>query len=322
MDTEALVRDWLRHMRASRSQTALSRRLGYSTNVVYTWESGRRSPRACEFFRCAERVGVDVPACAARFFSSEPGWLRDTPLSTAAGITRLVNELRGATPIRELAARCGHSRHAVSRWTRGQAQPRIHELVAYIDAATDRLLDFVSGFVDPALLPSVSDRWTELEGSRQLLVLQPWTHAIVLALELPAYRRLPAHLPGWLSRTLGIERQTEERCIEELVRTGVIKMQGSHYSVQGELTLDTRRTPDAGRRLQAHWAQTAVERIEAKQPGRWSFNVFTVSRADLARIEALHLEYFRTVRAIVADSEPEVAAAMNVHLFELANTPE
>jgi HAMP domain-containing protein len=37
-------RQLLRSLRGERSQTALSRRLSFTTNVVYTWEAGRRSP--------------------------------------------------------------------------------------------------------------------------------------------------------------------------------------------------------------------------------------------------------------------------------------
>src|SRR5690606_6604411 len=44
LDFRALSREWVRAMRGPRSQTALSRRLGYRTNVIYRWESGARSP--------------------------------------------------------------------------------------------------------------------------------------------------------------------------------------------------------------------------------------------------------------------------------------
>ena len=46
-----------------------------------------------------------------------------------------------------------------------------------------------------------------------------------------------------------------------------------------------------------------------------SYNVFAVSRADLERIREAHVRYFMEVRAIVADSAPEVAALVNIQLL-------
>ncbi len=41
----------VRALRGKRSQLAFSRRLGYSTNVAYAWEAGRRGPSTREAFR-------------------------------------------------------------------------------------------------------------------------------------------------------------------------------------------------------------------------------------------------------------------------------
>lgn len=318
MDGATIAREWLRVLRGRRSQLALSRRLGYRTNVVHTWEAGRRWCRTAEFFRCAQLVGVDVQGGLASFFTTPPPWLDDGDLTTDAGVTRVLDALRGGTRVNTLAQRCGVSRHAVSRWLRGTAQPRVHEFLDLVDAMTDRLLDFLEGFVDPAQLPSVAPRWASYQLARQVLVLEPWTHAVLVVLSLPRYRELPAHLPGWIGRQIGIGDDVEARCLEQLVAAGVIGWDGDRYEIMAEPTLDSRKTPDAGRRLQAHWSQAALDRIEAGGPGRYSFNVFAVSRTDLARIEALHLEYFRAVRAIVAQSHPEVAAAINVQLMPLS----
>jgi len=49
---------------------------------------------------------------------------------------------------------------------------------------------------------------------------------------------------------------------------------------------------------------------------QFSYNVLSVSRADLDRIRAMHLAYFRELRSVVAASEPvEVAALVNIQLL-------
>ena len=55
--------------------------------------------------------------------------------------------------------------------------------------------------------------------------------------------------------------------------------------------------------------------------GTYSYNLYSVSRADLERIQELHRAYFRELRRIVADSQPsECIALATVHLLELGPT--
>ena len=66
MDFARIARELLVAIRGHRSQTAFSRWLGYRSNVVYSWEAGRRWPTGAEFFRVCQRAGVDVVAALER----------------------------------------------------------------------------------------------------------------------------------------------------------------------------------------------------------------------------------------------------------------
>ena len=105
MDYETLARELVRALRGSRSQVALSRRLGYASNVAYAWEAGRRWPTAAEFFRMASRVGVDVEAAIVGFFRGRPGWLESLDPTSPEGVAALLADLRGNTPLVEVAER-------------------------------------------------------------------------------------------------------------------------------------------------------------------------------------------------------------------------
>ena len=72
MNHELLSKQLIRALRGRRSQVALSRRMKCKSNVLYTWESGRRWPTAAVFFHLAERVGVDVPKGIANFLGTVP----------------------------------------------------------------------------------------------------------------------------------------------------------------------------------------------------------------------------------------------------------
>jgi transcriptional regulator with XRE-family HTH domain len=318
MNYEKAASELLRALRGRRSQVAFSRRLGSRANVAYTWESGRRFPTASKALSAAARAGVDVRGAVTRFYRTGPAWLAHVDPATPDGVAELLRDLRGRARIGDLAARTGRSRFRVSRWLRGDAEPRLPDFLRLVEATSLRLLDFLAAFVDPARLPSAAAAWAALERSRAAAYEVPWSHSVLRALELQAYRRLPRHQEGFLASRLGIPIEEERRCLDVLVRTGQVRKHRGRY-VPGEvLTVDTRRDPAEGRRLKAWWARVALERLEADDEGLYSYNLFTVSEADLARLRELHLAYFRELRAIVAQSAPaERVVLANVQLLGL-----
>jgi transcriptional regulator with XRE-family HTH domain len=318
MDMHEVARELLLAIRGHRSQTAFSRRLGYRSNVAYAWEAGRRWPTGAETFRACHRTGIDVRGALVTFLGREPGWLDDRDPWSPDTVALLLDDLRGNTSVTELAQRSGLGRSRVSRWLGGHTEPRLPDLLRLVEAASARAVDLVAAFVDPMKLPSIAGVWERLEARRQGAGRFPWTQAVLRALELDAYLALPAHVPGWISQNLGISREEEDRCIEFLVQTGQVVEDGP--CLRGDvMAVDTRRSPEVGRRLKSHWAREAARRVEEGHPGQFSYNVFTVSAADFDRIREAHLAYFHALRAIVASSEPgEVVAVANVQLFALA----
>ena len=317
MDVEKVAQQLIRALRAHRSQVQLSRRLGYGSNVVYTWESGRRWPTGAEALRAAHRTGVDVEAALESFFGAPPAWLSGVEAWSPEGVAELLVDLKGDASVTDLAARAGLGRSRVSRWLSGRTEPRLPDFLRLVEAASARLVDLVVALVGPDAVPEIAPLWARMEARRRGAGEFPWTQALVRALELDDYRALPAHEPGWLARRLGISEEEEARCVAFLRETGQVTWDGRRYAVDA-LAVDTSRTPEVGPRLKAHWARVAAERVESGAPGQFSYNVCTVSRADFERIREAHLAYFRAMRSIVAASEPgEVVAVVNVQLFGL-----
>lgn len=318
MDFDRLARDLLRALRGRRSQTAFSRRLGYASNVAYAWEAGRRSPTAAEALRAAERAGVDVKAALGRFYRTPPAWLEAVDPTSPAGVATLLRDLRGDTPVVQLAATSGLSRFAVARALAGETEPKLPDFLRLVEAGSLRVLDLCAALVDPAALPSVRAAWRRLEAQRALAYSTPYTQAVLRAVEIVDYGALPAHRVGWIAERLGIPVEVEVACIDALDAAGEIRWDGTHWRPHGALAVDTRRDPESGRRLKAWWARVGLERIGADPDGLWSYNVFAVSEADLTRLRELHLAYFRALRAVVAESSPtERVVVANVQLFAL-----
>ena len=303
MDFEQLAAELLRGLRGKRSQQALCRRLGAKSNVVHQWERGHSFPSASRTLQVAGRVGVDVPAAFREFYRTWPRWLEAHEPSSPSGVAAFLDDLRGSTSIVDLARYSGKSRFAVARFLSGDAEPRLPDFLRLIEASSLRLLDFIEQLVDPRLLPSAREPWQRLTAARRLAYEEPWSQAVLRALELSSYTDLPRHAAGWIAGRIGISLEEEAQCLKLLAGSGQIVWRDERWKIENVMALDTRRDPDAARRLRAWWLRRGAARVEAGDRGLM-YNLLGVSSVDLERLRELQKAYLTEVRAIVARSEP------------------
>lgn len=324
MDWERLSSELLRALRARRSQPAFARRLKYKSNVIYLWESGRAFPRFERTLAVAAAAGVDPIAALRRFYgpAHQPDWLRDLatgPPRFGELSVALLADLRGNTPVATLARRAGFSRFSVSRWLDGRTQPRLPQALALIEASSLRALDFVAALVDPAALPSFAQAHADLVAARRAAYELPFSQVVLHALELDAYRALPAHRPGFLAALLDMTLSDEEACLAALCAAGQARLNGARYEPTRIQTVDTRGHDARAQELRRYYAQLAVDRLGTAPAPASGYNVFAVSRADYARILELQRSYFAELRAIVATSEPaQVVGLASTQLLPLS----
>lgn len=298
----------LRALRGPRSQIAFSRRLGYRTNVASDWENGRRAPRTSEVFRVMERVGVDVSAGMERFHAPSAPAL-------AAGTAAWLRALQGGTSTSALAERSGFSRHQVGRWLRGDADPRLPELLALLDAMTGRMPDWIAAFVDAAQVPAVVARANAQRRAGRLVFERPWSPAVLTFVATAGAEGVSA--PA-VATALGCPAEELGSTLDALVDAGLLQRRGDALVLEAPLTSTAQGSEADRRALRAHWARVALERTAAPGPGDLTgFNVFAVSAVDLERIRERYRAFYREIRSLVADSEPpEVAALLLVHLID------
>jgi len=320
MDLATLAKELVLALRGKRSQVGLSRRLGYGSNVLYTWESGRRAPSASAFFSLAQRCGVDVQQGLSRFLAQ-----RTEPLSDVrkpSGVAELMRAFLADWPIVELAASVGADRTTVGRWVNGATEPKLPELLRIVETTTQRLLDFVAIFADPSQLVTTRAAYQDLQVQRRLAYELPWSHAVLRALELTEYRALPKHEPGFIARAVGISLQEEQRCLQALAQAKQIRRQRGRWVLGRVLTVDTRPSEADNRRLKQHWAEVGLTRLRDKsapEGALFSFNLFAIGAQDFERIRRLHVEYYQRIREIVsASSDPDRVVLMNLQLVPMA----
>lgn len=302
-DYERVASDILRALRGRRSQVAFARKLGFRSNVAHNWETGRHYPTAAETLRIAVRAGVDVRAGLERFYRNPPSWLARTDPASETGVIELLRDLKGRTPLAHLARMSGLSRFTLTRVLSGRSEPRLPDFLRIVEASSLRMLDFIDVLVRPAELPSIGKDWQLLHAARSAAYDEPWTLAVVRALELGAHEASPHDSAAFVAARLGIPRSAVERCLELLELSGQIRRIDNRYHVIAETAVDTRQDPVRARQLRKWWLERALERFGEGEDRIFSYSVFGISNRDYEKVRELHRAYFRALRAIVAASE-------------------
>lgn len=311
--------DLVRGLRGARTQAELSRRLGYRSNIVHRWESGKCWPSAATFLAACARTRPAIADCFERFFGRRPAWLDPRAPFTRASVAAFLRDLRGKTPLVELAARSGYGRYSVGRWLRGSAEPKLPEFLALIEASSRRLLDFLALLTDPTQMATVSDRWRRLERARSAAYELPWSHAVLRALELDGYRRCSGSGERWLATHLGVELGEVTRALEFLVSTGQVNKARGKWRLDQPLSVETSRDARRSRELKGVWLDVARQRLQSGAPGSYGYSLFAISRSDLRRMRDLHLEYVRAMQSIIAASTPgECVGLYSAQLLDLS----
>jgi transcriptional regulator with XRE-family HTH domain len=316
MNHSQLAKELVRGLRGRRSQAALSRWLGFKTNVVYTWESGRSEPSIQQLFQLAAKTGVHPKQALERFYRSRPAWLEGAESLGRAQVAALLEQERGGVPVLKIARETGVSRHSLARYLRAEADMRLTDFLRVLDYCSRRLLDFVALWVDVNQVPCAAAAWRKQELARRAAYERPWSHAVLRYLEL-ARRGPAAHNPHAIAGCLGIDVAEVKSCLSLLEQSGQIRRKGRQWLTDRAESVELSADRDAARKLAAWWVSVAAER--AQQPtGMFAYNLCSVATKDLQRIAQLQRDCLRQIRAIVAESKPaERVALICVQVFGL-----
>lgn len=325
MDFEVIAAELIRSLRGKRSQAAFSRKLGYRSNIVNRWESGRAFPTASTFLGVVAGVQKKQASVLQRFFPRPPSELVALGPSSPLGVALFLRELRGKTPILSIAKESGYNRYSVSRWLAGSVEPGLPQFLHLIEVLSRRLLDFLACCTDPSTLPSVARAHERHALARETAYAQPWSHAVLRALELDGARERDASSKldqaAWLADRLGAPAADIAAALALLEATGQVQRRAGRYTLKQVISVNTAHDPERSRALKVSWTETALERLRAGAPGNYGYSIFSISAADLRRLRDVHLEYVRAMQAIIAASQPgECVGLYCAQLLDLALT--
>jgi transcriptional regulator with XRE-family HTH domain len=225
--------------------------------------------------------------------------------------------LKGTQHISTLAERSDLSRHSVGRILAGKTEPRLPQFLALLDALTARLEDLIDAWVGIEHVPELGDRLRRSRAAKEALFQRPLCLAVMCLLDTLGLDRPLARQRTKLERALEVDLAQIDDCLQTLESGGVIQKVDDRYRLSGSLTIDAQSTPEQELRARSFWTKLAHERSKAKGPSDvFSYNVFSISRSDFARLERLQRDFYRGARALVAASEPtDVAGLLVVQLI-------
>jgi len=316
MNYEKLAQKFLRAVRGSRSQISFARRLGYRSNVAADWEHGRRFPTALETLRICHIYRLQLASAFELFVPSIN--VRKNRSVNAKELQVWLNDLRAGRSIQTIAQHMNRSRFAVRRWFSGEGSVNLPSFFALIHTLTARLIDWIAHLIPIDTIPELSALHQRRQALRLLAYEEPWSEAVFLLLQTTAYASLARHQSGWIASILHIDEATEVRVLRKLESVGLLRLVAHRYHHEGEMTIDTRIDSQKLALHKQHWIQVAEARVGRNQPADlFSYNVLTCSQSDWETIEALHREYYRRVRAVVAESPSrECLGLMQISLFQ------
>ena len=170
----------------------------------------------------------------------------------------------------------------------------------------------------PRRCRSAAEPWRKLEASRRAAYDLPLSQLVLRALELSDYRALPEHVPGWIAQRLGIARELEDQSLHLLDQGGHVRVRERRYEPVASEVVDLRRDAERAWHSRGVWTDLARERLAARSPGNYAYNVFGVSARDLERIRELQARHFREVRDLIARSQPVERVVLSIqHLIPL-----
>ncbi len=231
----------------------------------------------------------------------------------SGGVCGWLQALKGGASQLDLAEQTGLSRHQIGRWLRGDAQPRVPDLLRLVDGCTGRMPDLVGALVSIEQVPAVRERAAAQKEAGRLLHEFPWSPAVLTLLGTSDGASTEA-----LEERLGLPTGTLRATVEAMVRAGLLKEHRGRVRPAQHLTSTARGTDEDRHRAREHWTRVALQRLgQGETDDVVGYNVLCVSRADMQRIRQRYRAFFREVRSMVAASHPtQTAGLLLVHLVE------
>jgi transcriptional regulator with XRE-family HTH domain len=242
MDIKKIKRGLLKAARGKRSQLQLSRRMGFSFNQLYRWESDLTRIHWKEFIHLCEICKVDLKKV-----------LKES-ISYKADLTRsdlFVQHVIGFKKIAVLSREVQISRFILSDWSKGRSEPSFDGVLKLLDSR-DLLTNFLEIFPGIELGLELDKKLKSKRAARTFFYENPIAGAAWSCLDLSEYQAASRHTPGFIARHLGISTVEEKQVLDQMEQVGLVVLEKGKYR-KNESNFNTRGDFEGEKRLREFW---------------------------------------------------------------------
>lgn len=299
-----LDREILRALRAKRSQSQLSHRLGYKYNQVYLWESGRRVIGWQDFVKICRTLKRPLAKALRDFFGVQED------LEIHQLLTLILKSRKKGETANSLAVTASK----LSRWLSGQTDPPLEMVLRLFRMAyPNSFFEFVDFVAGPGLVTSIQNQVAKSDRIHKALFRYPFVGAVAAALFTKDYQRLKVHKPGVLAKQVGITIDEENAALEVLQATGEIELRDGIYKIAPfAVNLSTNREQFI--RCSQYWAERAATLPKGpSQKSAFGYRVFSMNYQHLAKIRQAQVDYYNALTEIIKSQEGPYDAVMVIN---------
>lgn len=295
IDFSLLLINSLKSLRAERSKSWLSLRLGYNKNQVYYWESSKRKIYWRDFEKICDFYDLKLNLNLHNFFGTNLDYKFLDLLKTLT-----LNDNRAY-----LSLKTSISDKKLSRLLTG-ASP-----ITFQDACTilnEKNVNFI-GFIQSVLGTHMSPDWNLqlIKDKKQINIFheQPNMIALAQATLLKSYRGLEKHEDGVLSKTSGLSVQEVKEGLAFLLNKKVLSIEDNLYKLDQTKALGSNNLLHF-KASALYWMNKSHQIIdEGKNKVKIAYRVSAVSQKSLEKIETALYTYYNEISKACEEADHE-----------------
>lgn len=284
-----LDQEVIRSLRGRRTQSQLSKVLGYKHNQLYLWESGRRTISWQDFCRICQVLKRPLNVAISDFFNIQNNQEIPVVLKLSLGKRK-----KG-----ELAKSLGVTASKLSRWLTGRTDPPLIEVFKIFKIAYPNFLEFLDFVSGPGRVASIQGEVTNAHKIRSALFQAPFVGGVAAALFTKEYRNLKKHTPGIIAKHVGISLEEENVALNLLQAAKQIEMVDGLYRINS-FSLNLVDDKKQFLRLAQYWADRAAALPKwGGQKSGFGYRVFCVNETGRQRIRQAQVDYYNAITEIL-----------------------
>lgn len=295
IDFDWVATEMVKAVRGKRSQNQLNRKLGFSVNQLYRWESGYRKITWKNFVQICSLSRVSI----GEILKVEIGFFGDE-----REIKDLILHLKGQHSLTAFSKLVNLPNTKIRNWAQGRGQVNLSDVLKMIEGSLGVSTDIVAKICDINLVPSLLEVHKLRLFQRNICFQNPELMIMIHGVELLSRQALGA---SYWSQISGLTSLSEKRC-KELVEIGIdakyFEMKEQHLKVTISF-IDTRGALKQTLDMRRFWINVALKKIDTiediTKPHRLLYFIMSVSDHGAEKLQALMYQFISKMAELNRD---------------------